>query len=78
MLTSKSYLEALNLLCEASENFQCLRSNLEALSTEIDSEFSKVTLGDIQSAANSLTATIAKITNLCASEVSDSTAEASE
>ena len=78
MLTSKSYLNSLALISEASEYIICLQNNLEMASKDPEQGISKLTLSDIQSAADRVTATRAKIVNICASEVSDSTPEASE
>lgn len=69
MLTVKSYLKCLEYLNEAAEYFMCVRENLAALSTETDEAFSAINLSDIHSAGEHITATIAKITNFCASEI---------
>ena len=71
MLTVKSYITAISYISEAAEYCQTLRENLDFLKEEADPRINVITLGDLRDAGNHITATIAKIVNLCANEIGD-------
>ena len=72
MLSNNSYQQIGTLISEVRDYTQCLSNNVSNLATADTEHWRNICIGDIRDAGDHITATIAKIVNLCAKEIGDS------
>ena len=72
MLSVKSYRQIESYVREIREYTECLTNNVECLATADNKHWQDICKYDVETAGEHITATIAKIVNLCASEIGDS------
>ena len=72
MLSDNSYKQIGTLISEVRDYTECLSNNVSNLATAETEQWRNICMGDIRAAGDHITATIAKIFNLCAKEIGDS------
>lgn len=72
MLSVNSYRKIASYVREIRDYTECLTNNVECLATADNENWQNLCEKDVKDAGDHITATIAKIVNLCANEFGDS------